>query len=118
MQEMSDYSNRRCEATVDRRSARRIDQFELQCSLGRVLDITSAGMRVICRRIPKKKPIKFDLNTTVDPVPVQVEVVWAKWLGPRKYEVGLRFVEPSPELGRLIRCCSTLDGKSFYISQS
>ncbi|MCH8259691.1 MAG: PilZ domain-containing protein [Planctomycetes bacterium] len=75
-----------------------------------MLDITSAGMRVICRRIPKNE-VEFDLNTAVDPLPVQAKVVWTKRLGFRKHEVGLHFIQSSPELDNLIRCCSTLDGK-------
>ncbi len=95
----------------ERRAQIRVPQSELHCSLGPVLDITSAGMRVMCRRTPKENWIKFDLNTTVEPLPVRAKVVWAKRLGFRKHEVGLRFIQPSPELSSLIRCCSTLDGK-------
>ena len=118
MQESAESSNRRCEMTSERRSERRIDQVELHCSLGRVLDITSAGMRVMCRRVPKETRIRIDLNTTVNPLPVRVEVVWAKRLGFRKHEVGLHFLEPSPELDEFVRCCCTLEDESFYIPQS
>ncbi len=110
MQEPAKSSILRGELPDDRRSQIRVPQSELHCSLGPVLDITSAGMRVMCRRIPKDE-VKFDLNTTVDPLPVRAKVVWAKRLGFRKHEVGLHFIQPSPELGNLIRCCSTLDGK-------
>ena len=115
MQEMTESSNHRYEVSAERRSQIRIPQVELQCSLGRVLDITSAGMRVVCRRTPRQKWIKFDLNTTVDPLPVRAKVVWAKRLGFRKHELGLHFIQPSPELGDLIRCCSRLDGKVCWV---
>ncbi len=110
MQETATSSDHSRDVPDDRRSHIRVPQSELHCSLGPVLDITSAGMRVMCRRIPKDE-VKFDLNTTVDPLPVRAKVVWAKRLGFRKHEVGLHFIQPSPELGNLIRCCSTLDGK-------
>ncbi|MEE9131496.1 MAG: PilZ domain-containing protein [Phycisphaerales bacterium] len=110
---MAESSNRRHEVSAERRSQIRIRQVELQSSLGPVLDITSAGIRVMCRRIPKDE-VKFDLNTTVDPLSVRAEVVWAKRLGFRKHEVGLHFTQTSPELDNLIRCCCTLDGKSFW----
>lgn len=110
MQDTAESSNPGGEMSDDRRSHIRVPQSELHCSLGPVLDITSAGMRVICRRIPKNE-VKFDLNTTVDPLPVRARVVWAKRLGFRKHEVGLHFIQSSPELDNLIRCCSTLDGK-------
>ena len=118
MREDAQYSERAHASLEDRRSKIRIAQTELHCSLGRVMDISSTGMRVTCRRVPKEKWVSVDLNTTVDPVPVQVEVVWARRLGFRKYEVGLQFMEPSSELDELVSCCSTLDGKSFYIPQS
>jgi len=110
MQETAKSSIRSGDVSDDRRSQIRVPQSELHCSLGPVLDITSAGIRVICRRIPKDE-VKFDLNTAVDPLPVWAKVVWAKRLGFRKHEVGLHFIQPSPELDNLIRCCSTLDGK-------
>ena len=110
MQETAKSSNPDGEMSDDRRSHIRVPQSELHCSLGPVLDITSAGMRVMCRRIPKDE-VKFDLNTTGDPLPVRAKVVWAKRLGFRKHEVGLHFIQSSPELDNLIRCCSTLDGK-------
>ena len=67
-------------------------------------------MRVMSRRIPKNE-VKFDLNTTVDPLPVRARVVWAKPVRFRQHEVGLNFLQPSPELDTLIRCCSRVDGK-------
>ena len=110
MQDTAKSSDPSGEMSDDRRSHIRVPQSELHCSLGPVLDITSAGMRVICRRIPKNE-VEFDLNTAVDPLPVQAKVVWTKRLGFRKHEVGLHFIQSSPELDNLIRCCSTLDGK-------
>ena len=111
MQEMAESSDRHFVACADRRSKNRTAQDELQCSLGRVMDISPTGMRITCRRVPKEKWVKFDLNTTVDPIPVQARVVWAKRLGFRKHEIGLHFVDPSPELASFIRCCSMVDGK-------
>ncbi len=94
----------------DRRSKIRIPQTELHCSLGKVLDISSTGLRVVCRR-KLKDEVTFQLNTTVDPLTVQAKVVWVKRSGFCKHEVGLRFIQSSPELNNLIRCCSTLEGK-------
>ncbi len=110
MHEDGQYSERAHASLEDRRSKIRIRQTELHCSLGKVVDISSTGLRVVCRRIPKDE-VTFELNTTVDPLTVQTKVVWVKRLGFRKHEIGLHFVESSPELDNLIRCCSTLDGK-------
>ena len=111
MQEMAESSDRRFKESSDRRSERRIPQVELQCDLGQVLDITSTGLRVLCKRVPKDKWVKFDLNSTVDPIPVQAKIVWTKHVRFRRHEIGLRFVEPSSEIDKLVQRCSRLDGK-------
>lgn len=110
MHEDGQYTERAHASSEDRRARIRVPQTELHCSLGQVLDISSTGLRVVCRRIPRDE-VTFKLNTKVDPLPVQAKVVWAKRLGFRKHEIGLLFIQPSPELDDLIRCCSTLDGK-------
>ena len=110
MHEEEHYSERAHASSEDRRSKIRIPQSELHCSLGQVMDISLTGMRVTCRRMPKKV-VAFDLNTAVAPMPVCAKVAWAKRVGFRKYEVGLHFLDRSPELDKLIRSCSTLDGK-------
>ena len=110
MQEMTQSSNHRYEVSAERRSQIRIPQSELHGSLGAVLDIASPRMRVMSRWVLKNE-VKFDLNTTVDPLPVRARVVWAKRVGFRQHEVGLNFLQPSPKLDTLIRCCSTVDGK-------
>ena len=117
MQGMAESSNSRYEVSSGRRSKIRNHRVELQCSLGRVLDISATGMRVSCRRVPKEKWIKILLNTTVDPLPVRARVAWTKRMGFRKHEVGLHFVEPSPEIVKLVRSCSTLDDKVCWDSQ-
>ena len=106
MQEMDKSPDHAFELATDRRSKKRTAQDELQCSLGRVTDISSTGMRVTCRRVPKEKWVKFLLHTKADPLLVQAEVVWTKRMGFRKHEVGLHFINPSLELVNLIRCCS------------
>lgn len=100
----------------ERRSHIRIPQSELHCCLGKVQDISRAGVRVSCRRSPKGA-VAFELNTTVDPLPVQAEVVWSKRLGFRKHDVGLRFIQPSLELAELVRCCTTFgDGADLDLA--
>ncbi len=106
MQEMAESSNHRYVVSAERRSKIRNHESELQCSLGQVMDISSTGMRVTCRRIPKEKWVKFLLHTKADPLLVHAEVVWTKRMGFRKHEVGLHFINPSLELVNLIRCCS------------
>lgn len=110
----SERSNHRHAVSAERRSKTRNVEVELQCSLGQVLDISSTGMRVACRRVPKEKWVKFVLNAEVDPLPVHAKVVWAKRLGFRKHEVGLLFINPSPELDKLISSCLTIDGRSCW----
>ena len=110
MHEEEHYSERAHASLEDRRSKIRIPQSELHCTLGQVMDISSTGMRVTCRRMPKEV-VEFELNTDVDPMPVRAKVAWAKKMGFRKYEVGLHFIDRSPQLDKLISSCTTLDGK-------
>lgn len=109
MQQAAKASNR-SKVSNERCSQLLVPKRELPGSLAPVLDIASARMRVMSRRISKDE-VKFDLNTTVDPWPARAKVVWAKRVGFRQHEVGLNFLQPSPKLDTLIRCCSTVDGK-------
>ena len=106
MEEATTSVSRIRTVSEERRSHIRIPQAELHCSLGRVQDLSRMGLRVSCRRMPKDA-VAFELNTTVDPLAVQAEVVWSKRLGFRKHEVGMRFVEPDSGLAKLVSCCST-----------
>lgn len=68
---------------------------------------------MLCRR-PPTGAVEFQMNTTVDPLQVQAEVVWSERLGFRKHEVGMRLIEPSLELAELVRCCATFgDGADW-----
>jgi len=116
MQGMSESSNDHHLLSAERRSKIRNHQVELQCSLGQVMDISSTGMRVTCRRVPKEKWLFLDLDTTGDPLPVQAKVIWAKRLGFRKHEVGLQFTETSPELDKLISSCFTIGGRPYLVA--
>ena len=95
----------------DRREDMRVAQNELESSLGRVLDISVSGMRVVCRHVPKDEHIDFQLNTTVDPITVTGKIVWTQRLGFRKHEIGLSFIDASKDLISLVHRCSTLDGR-------
>ena len=99
----------------ERRSHIRIPQSELHCSLGRVQDISPAGVRVSCRRSPKGA-VAFELNTTIDPIQVQAEVMWSRRLGFRKHEIGLSFNQPSLEVAQLVRCCASFGDDTDWAS--
>jgi len=108
MEEATTFMYRDRTVSDERRSHIRIPQAELHCSLGRVQDISRGGIRVSCRRSPSGA-VAFQINTTVDPLLMQAEVVWSKRLGFRKHEIGMRFIEPSVELAELVRCCATFN---------
>ena len=99
----------------ERRSHIRMPQSELHCSLGKVQDISHAGARVSCRR-SRKGAVAFQMNTTVDPLPMQAEVVWSKRLGFRKHEIGMRFIQPGLELAEFVRCCATFSDNTPWDS--
>ena len=102
----------------DRRGDMRISQNELASSLGKVLDISVSGMRVICRHVPKEEQFEFQLNTSVDPVTVTGKVIWSQRLGFRKHEIGLSFKNASKELIDLVHQCATLDGRVLVESKT
>ncbi len=83
----------------DRRAHGRLPQELLQCSLGPVLDLSMGGMRIHCSRAPKGE-VDVELLDLEHPVSIRAEVMWARKIGFRKYEVGLNFPHVGPEVAK------------------
>ena len=74
----------------ERRKWGRVKGTRLNCNLGMVLDLSGGGMRVrATRRLQGKQQV--DLSSHARRVRVQADVVWARRLGFRRYELGLQF---------------------------
>ncbi len=69
----------------------------LACTRGKVLDLSAGGLRLLSRR--KLKGIVgialWDVNGGLK---LYAEVVWSRRLGFRRHEIGMRFVDVTPEL--------------------
>ena len=78
-------------AGPERRSAVRVDVRQLKCNLGRVLDLSSGGVRLLCRRKLRGRH-EITLFDRDGGVRVEAEVRWSRRLGLWKHEVGLQFL--------------------------
>lgn len=76
---------------------------ELLCSAGRVVDVSTRGMRIQCRR--RWKPGQKRTITLIEGsmlVRVEAESVWCRKVGTMRHTVGLAFTTVSPESAELL----------------
>ncbi len=78
-------------AGAERRRAVRVNVRQLKCNLGRVLDLSSGGVRLLSRRKLRgwHEITLFDRDGGVR---IEAEVRWSKRHGLWKHEIGLQFV--------------------------
>jgi len=70
---------------------------DVTCSLGKVLDLSASGMRVLTKeKLPTHEAITFSIGASEETIPVCGRVVWTKRAGFFKREAGIRF-ERLPE---------------------
>ena len=85
----------------DRRTPGRVPQEALMCDLGPVLDLSSAGMRILCKRplksLVKAKVWAFDFSMTID-----ARVAWSNRLGFRRHEIGLEFLNVDESASKIL----------------
>ncbi len=84
-------------ADPEGRSAVRVNVRQLKCNLGRVLDLSSGGVRLLSRRKLRGWHVirLFDRD---DDVHIDVEVRWSRRLGLWKHEIGLRFLNVTSDI--------------------
>ena len=81
----------------DRRHHGRVKAGEtLSSNIGRVLDFSAGGIRVLARR-KLKSVVDVALWNIHRGLTVQARVIWTKRLGLRRHESGLEFIEVSPD---------------------
>lgn len=87
---------------TNHRKAGRVRCQYITCSLGEVRDLSSTGVRVLCKKNPgiaAGQAICFRMYTLEGKeLPVTVEVAWVKKVGWFKRELGMKFLDVSPEL--------------------
>lgn len=96
----------RAAAGPEYRRAGRVTVGQLKCNLGRVLDLSSGGVRLLRRRKLKGRH-ELTLFDRDGGVRVEAEVRWSRRLGLWKHEVGLQFINvPSDIAAKLKRLFS------------
>lgn len=84
---------------VNRRRAGRFELEDVTCDLGPVLDLSAGGMRIRCRHVPDGIfPVR--VKGLGGEVVVKAQVAWVKRESLFKREVGLQFVEVTPDMAR------------------
>lgn len=81
----------------DRRKFGRFKGTRLGCNLGRVMDLSGGGMRI--RRATRlSSQMEVQLWTAKRRMALQAKVAWVRRIGFRKYEIGLEFLDLTPEI--------------------
>ena len=94
-------------ADANQRRHGRLRMQDIECSLGIVMDLSASGMRIRTRlRVPEAGRVFTVTLASLDgPVLVGCRVRWWRKAGVLTKELGIEFVEPTPEiaaeLGRL-----------------
>ncbi|MEE9131821.1 MAG: PilZ domain-containing protein [Phycisphaerales bacterium] len=86
----------------ERRRSVRFKLGELKCNLGRVLDLSSGGVRLLhWRRLKGRHEITlYDRDGGVR---VEAEIRWTRRLGLFKHEMGLQFVNVPPDIAAKLK---------------
>ena len=79
-----------------RKSGRLRQATTLACNLGAIVDLSASGARILRTRKLRGK-LDVILFDSVRLLKLRAEVIWCKRLGFRKYEVGLKFHQLTPD---------------------
>lgn len=85
----------------ERRGKGRVRCDLLLSTLGEIVDLSASGLRVRTRgsqSLQINDVIYLKLSAPEEELLVKVQVVWTRRTGFRKHEVGMHFLNPSPQL--------------------
>ena len=71
------------------------------CNIGSVVDLSTAGMRVRCARVPKGEFIAHLTGLGME-LKVKARIAWVKRYGLFRKEAGVQFIDVSPDLAKQI----------------
>lgn len=83
----------------------RVHMQDVTCSLGEVLDLSASGMRIRTPgtpELPCHQQAEITLGCIDGEVVVRVESIWERRTGWRKHEMGVRFLDLTPQQQALI----------------
>jgi len=77
---------------------------DVKCTLGTVLDLSAGGMRVRSRRKPPEPgtTLLVGLRALDGEIVLSCRVMWARARGLLSHEVGVEFVDTTPEVRRAL----------------
>ncbi len=90
-----------------RRVPGRLPQESFQCGLGPVLDLSSGGMRVLCRR-PYQGELRVHLEGYDVVLSIRTRVAWVQKLGFRRFEIGFAFLDIDEDVALMLTRISTI----------
>jgi hypothetical protein len=84
-------------ASGSRRGSGRLEQELLYCQYGQIVNLSSGGCRVACKKMPPKE-CEVMLFGVGEAVKVKARLAWKKKVGLFKHHIGFEFLDVSPEL--------------------
>jgi len=78
----------------NRRFAGRLPLENVNCSLGKILDISAGGMRVRCKQ-PPERLVSVVIRVEDTNIELDAKIVWMRKVGFRKFDAGLKFLDVS-----------------------
>ena len=102
---------------VERRKFTRVAVAGIQTTLGDVVDLTPAGMRVICGQLkpPERGPLRLELMHLMGSVPVKGRTVWVRKLSRRRHELGIAFEDVNASTEAALTALARLARKSIAV---
>ncbi|MCH8342486.1 MAG: PilZ domain-containing protein [Planctomycetes bacterium] len=90
-----------------RRVPGRLPQESFHCGLGPVLDLSSGGMRVLCKR-PYQGELRVHLEGYDVVLSIRTRVAWVQKLGFRRFEIGFAFLDIDEDVAQMLTRISTI----------
>lgn len=92
---------------AERRQFHRVENCDaIGCNLGTILDLSSGGLRLLCKAKPDDVT-RVELTSGDDSVVLPARVVWCHKVGMRKYVMGLEFGDLDAEQTLLLMDIAT-----------
>ena len=102
------------ETAAERRRSARVTTRSLHSSVGRVLDLSRTGMRVLSSRRLRGEIEVVLLNRGGPHLKLLARVVWSERLGFRKHLVGLELVNVSEQVASHLAKISVSGGSELF----
>ena len=77
----------------EKRPAPRLPVEFLKCNLGDIVELGGGGLRIFSTKTQKKRVV----SVTFENMNIKAEVMWSKKISARKHDVGLDFLDVTPE---------------------